>query len=84
MTPDPAITEGLAVVAQSVVTALGNVQSAAGPIVAQQACLVMITLATQHLLSANGPQAAREALASVWRDLQAEIAAQNGGSGVLS
>jgi hypothetical protein len=64
-----AIPDGLVAVAESVVKALGSIQSAAGPDVARQACAIMIGLATHHLLTAHGAQAARDALAGAWRDL---------------
>jgi hypothetical protein len=46
MTPSDTIPEGLAAVAQSVVTALASIQSAAGADVAAHACAIMIELAT--------------------------------------
>jgi hypothetical protein len=81
---DAAVNEGLAVVAASVVAALGKVQSAAGADVAAHAAQLMIGLATTHLLASHGPIAARSALISAYADLDAAIGEQNCGSGVLS
>jgi hypothetical protein len=78
------IQEGLATVAQSIVIALGHIQTAGGAEVAAHAAGLMIGLATQHLLTACGPQAARDTLIRVYADLQAEIEAQNSGSTAIN
>jgi hypothetical protein len=82
--PDPAIAAELVKVSAAVVTALTKVQNAAGPVIASQACLAMITLATQHLLAGCGPVAAKNALIVTYANLLAEIEAQNCGSAALS
>ena len=83
MSAETAIPEGLAAVAQSVVTVLASVQSAAGADVARHAAELMIRLATQHLLTGCGPSAARTALRRVWADLQVEIESLNAGSAAI-
>jgi hypothetical protein len=84
MTPEPDIPAGLAIVAESVVRALANIATATSPAVATQAAEILTRISTSFLLQNLGPVAARDVLVRVYADLQAEIAAQNGGSVALS
>lgn len=75
MTAEPDIEAELLKVSQAIVTSLASVATAAGPERAALAATILIRLATHHLLTAHGVQAARDALAMVWRDLSEAIAA---------
>ena len=69
---------------QAVSAALAQVQAAAGPERAAMAAQIMIGLATRHLLYAQGPKAARDALCRVWADLAEAVAEQNGGASTIN
>jgi hypothetical protein len=73
----------LARVAETIVKALASIAAATNPAVATQACDLLTRISTSFLLNNIGPTAAKNHLAAVWRDLDLEIQAANGGGNAL-
>jgi hypothetical protein len=55
--------------AMAIVVALAHVEQAAGAEASAEAAAIMMRLATLHLLTSIGPQAARAALVHIYADL---------------
>jgi hypothetical protein len=68
----------LAELGEAAVTALASVASA-NLDAATDACVLLTRISTSFLLNCVGPTAAKTHLAAVWRDLDLDIRAANGG-----